>query len=124
SRTATNFAAPRRRCPLWISGLPAPDSGRSLRQATYPQPPDARKRHPAQLDLTARGVAIGREMGVAVASDLTRFAPPSPLLNTPCKRTISAMGVWHGRSRGRQGATGRREATACLWCDDRAQSAA
>jgi len=22
---------------LWISGLPAPDSGRSLRQATYPQ---------------------------------------------------------------------------------------
>jgi transposase len=56
---------------MWMSSLPAPDSERSLRQATYPQPPNTRKRHLEELDQAARGVAIGREKGVVVGSDLT-----------------------------------------------------
>ena len=52
---------------------------------TYPQPPSTRKRHPEELDQAVRGVAIGREKGVAVPSDLTlksirsRHASPTRL---------------------------------------------
>ena len=63
--------APRPRSPPWISGLPTPDSRRSLRQATYPQLPPS-KTHAIQRPIPHRqGVAIGREMGVGIGSDLT-----------------------------------------------------
>jgi DUF1680 family protein len=51
------------RCPLWISGLPTPDSERSLRQATYPQPPNTLKRPPEELNQAAEGSRLGAKRG-------------------------------------------------------------
>src|ERR1700722_8091576 len=63
SRTETDLATTRPRCPLWISGLPTPDSRRSLRQATYPQPPNTRKRHPAELYQAQEGSRLRAKWG-------------------------------------------------------------
>ena len=39
------------RCPVWISGLPTPDSGRSLWQATYPHEPSANQKQASKAIL-------------------------------------------------------------------------
>ena len=62
-RDYNNPRPARPRCPLWISGLPTPDSRRSLRQATYPQPPNTRKRHPAELYQALEGSRLRAKWG-------------------------------------------------------------
>ena len=70
SRTETDLAIPRPRCPLWISGLPTPNS--PVAPAGHLPTASRHPRTPSRgAPSSRRGVAIAREMGDAVASDLT-----------------------------------------------------
>jgi hypothetical protein len=70
-KTKTDGGHPAGRVPLWISGPPPPDSGRSLRRPTYPQQSYTTTGDTAatRYDKTATSYAAG----IAIAATLDWF---------------------------------------------------